>query len=218
MPTPSLCQVMGGWDCPCSKALASFSMTILASLFGFSAALHGTTSNAIIAHRGESGPITLFWDIDGSDAIVTPPGVRRNSSVNIYGFNGVYPRINPDNSTVNGGVPQAGNLSLHLAAYATDLVRKIPDPHFKGKRFSWTESLKFSTSSHINQVPACWTLSSGARTGTPLHPNTEPYHSNWPKVMSPRPSQHTNVGHARSCSQPSTQRKHSDQTAVWVGA
>lgn len=51
---------------------------------------------------------------------------------------GAFPTINPTTgATFNGGVPQAGNLSLHLARIREQLPLWIPDPDWGGNAVGW---------------------------------------------------------------------------------
>jgi hypothetical protein len=54
----------------------------------------------------------------------------------------VWPTIGDDGSVVNGGVPQAGNLSLHLDTVRQTVVQWLPDPDYDGNAVidfeSWT--------------------------------------------------------------------------------
>jgi len=52
--------------------------------------------------------------------------------VNIYGNNGAFPSISNKGTAQNGGVPQAGNLTLHLTKLSEDLTALIPSPNFTG--------------------------------------------------------------------------------------
>ena len=45
---------------------------------------------------------------------------------------GIFPQIGDDGAVTNGGVPQAGNLSAHLAQLRAQLPAWIPDPDWAG--------------------------------------------------------------------------------------
>ena len=72
----------------------------------------------------------LVWDVDNSSASVPTgawaPAILSNAAWNVYGWAGLMPRINADGSTVNGGIPQRGNVSLHLTKLQRDLARILP--------------------------------------------------------------------------------------------
>ena len=87
--------------------------------------------------------VSLVWDTDLSAAIDTPRPIIRGATklgprgfngdaVNIYGNNGAFPHIEADGTVQNGGVPQQGNLSLHLAKLTRDLGALIPNKTFTG--------------------------------------------------------------------------------------
>ena len=94
-----------------------------------------------VAYSAAARSVSLVWDTDQSAAVQTPSGIIRGTSgprgfngraVNIYGNNGAFPHIDADGSAHNGGVPQAGNLSLHLLALAHDIEALIPNASFTG--------------------------------------------------------------------------------------
>eukprot|EP00755_Sulcionema_specki_P028083 Sspe_Gene.89118::Locus_60968_Transcript_1_1_Confidence_1.000_Length_1860::g.89118::m.89118/K01197/hya; hyaluronoglucosaminidase len=64
---------------------------------------------------------------------------------------GVWPVITSDGKVVNGGVPQAGNLTLHLETLRRDVVRWIPDPEWDGNAVfdfeSWTTVWDYNSDS-----------------------------------------------------------------------
>ena len=70
------------------------------------------------------------WDVDNSSATVPTgewaPALLSGKAWNVYGWAGLMPRLNADGSAVNGGIPQLGNLSLHLAKLERDLARILP--------------------------------------------------------------------------------------------
>lgn len=102
------------------------------------------------AARGAASDVTLVWDIDKSAEISTPKGILRGDrgtvcprvqpecngyngyGVNVYGNKGIMPRINPDGTTVNGGIPQLGNLTLHLNKFRADFAAEVPNPDHRG--------------------------------------------------------------------------------------
>ena len=53
------------------------------------------------------------------------PALVRNSAYNVYGWAGTLPQIY-NGVTINGGIPQLGNLSLHLSKLARDLKSILP--------------------------------------------------------------------------------------------
>lgn len=73
----------------------------------------------------------FLMDVDNSSITVpttawAPALLSSGLAFNLYGYIGLMPRINADGSFVNGGVPQAGNLTAHLAKLRTDLARLLP--------------------------------------------------------------------------------------------
>jgi hyaluronoglucosaminidase len=54
------------------------------------------------------------------------------NGTNVYGNRGIMPHFAPDGTAVNGGIPQLGNLTLHLDKFKRDLAAEIPDPNYRG--------------------------------------------------------------------------------------
>lgn len=103
--------------------------------------LWGASKLVSLPRAARSRNVSLIWDTDLSGAITTPVGIVRGPAgprgfngraVNIYGNNGAFPRIASDGTLVNGGVPQRGNLSLHLTKLARDLAALVPNQSFVG--------------------------------------------------------------------------------------
>jgi hypothetical protein len=75
----------------------------------------------------------LVIDVDNSSVSVptfawAPAVIPSGAAFNLYGNTGLWPRINDDGSLVNGGLPQAGNLSLHLEKLAADTAARATKP------------------------------------------------------------------------------------------
>lgn len=72
----------------------------------------------------------FVWDVDNSTGTVDTarwaPALVSGRAWNLYGWVGLMPRINNDGSFVNGGLPQAGNVSAHLEKLRRDLQRLLP--------------------------------------------------------------------------------------------
>ena len=72
----------------------------------------------------------FVWAVDNSSATVPTatwaPALLAGSAWSVYGWAGLMPRIAADGSAVNGGIPQRGNVSLHLEKLARDLARILP--------------------------------------------------------------------------------------------
>ena len=72
----------------------------------------------------------FVWAVDNSSASVPTsawaPALLTGSAWSVYGWAGLMPRINADGSFVNGGIPQRGNVTLHLEKLARDLARILP--------------------------------------------------------------------------------------------
>lgn len=70
------------------------------------------------------------WSVDNSSTTVPTsawrPALLSGAAWNVYGWAGLMPRINSDGSTVNGGLPQRGNVTLHLQKLAKDLAKILP--------------------------------------------------------------------------------------------
>eukprot|EP00729_Bicosta_minor_P010627 gene10627-4939_t len=98
-----------------------------------------------------TGGVRLVWNVDKSTEINTPAGILRGDrgiacpeergpicngynghAVNVYGNRGIMPRINADGTMVNGGIPQRGNLTLHLDSFNAAWVKMIPDAGWEG--------------------------------------------------------------------------------------
>ena len=59
-------------------------------------------------------------------------GPAANDSINTMGAFGLWPHITSDGSRFNGGIPQRGNLSLHLERVRQDIERYMPSPLWAG--------------------------------------------------------------------------------------
>ena len=88
----------------------------------------------------------FIWDVDNSAPIETPACILRGSrglpetlynsanngnATNIYGGKGQMPHFYGD-EVINGGLPQLGNLSIHLEYYERDLAALIPEEDYRG--------------------------------------------------------------------------------------
>ena len=92
--------------------------------------LLATTAAGIYPGSSPLAP-AFVMDVDNSSSTVPtsqwyPSLLPSTTAYNLYGYVGLMPRINSDGSTVNGGLPQLGNLTLHLAKLRTDLTRLLP--------------------------------------------------------------------------------------------
>ena len=91
-------------------------------------------------------PYRLWWSVDNSAGIETPPSVIRgdrglpttrynegnNGNVtNVYGNKGNMPKFY-NGEPQNGGIPQNGSLEVHLARYRVSLNALIPEVDFQG--------------------------------------------------------------------------------------
>jgi hyaluronoglucosaminidase len=74
--------------------------------------------------------MAYVWSVDNSSATVPTaawaPALLTGAAWNVYGWAGLMPRLLPDGSAVNGGIPQRGNVTLHLEKLARDLARILP--------------------------------------------------------------------------------------------
>lgn len=106
-----------------------------------------------------------FWNVDESrdpDVDVTQYAFRARNftqvgnkcsqpkSVNCSSWSqGVWPEIRADGTKINGGVPQAGNLTLHLDTIKNTVSGWIPDPAWEGNAVldfeSWTTVWELNT-------------------------------------------------------------------------
>ena len=73
----------------------------------------------------------VVMDVDNSSVTVptaawAPALIPSGFAYNLYGWVGLMPRINDDGTLVNGGVPQAGNLTAHLLKFAADAAGLLP--------------------------------------------------------------------------------------------
>ncbi|KAF0292037.1 Hyaluronidase [Amphibalanus amphitrite] len=64
--------------------------------------------------------------------IVNSDGAFRGDRIVLFYNPGLYPQILSNGTRVNGGLPQLGDLRLHLDAFAADVDRYIPDVNFSG--------------------------------------------------------------------------------------
>ncbi|KAF0306931.1 Hyaluronidase [Amphibalanus amphitrite] len=64
--------------------------------------------------------------------IVNSDGAFRGDRIVLFYNPGLYPQILSNGTRVNGGLPQLGDLRLHLDAFAADVDRFIPDVNFSG--------------------------------------------------------------------------------------
>ena len=85
-----------------------------------------------------TSPLAMPYVMDVDNSTQTVPTSQwypalqpSTTSYNLYGSIGMMPRINSDLSVVNGGLPQLGNLTLHLTKLRADLGRLLP-PHPQG--------------------------------------------------------------------------------------
>lgn len=93
--------------------------------------------------------VSIVWDVDHTHKVTTPAGIIRGGSsggpppppwmtgnnghaVNIYGNKGMFPSLSTAGVAVNGGVPQRGNLTLHLTKLRADLANLIPNASYVG--------------------------------------------------------------------------------------
>ena len=91
-------------------------------------------------------PYKLWWSVDRSATIITPPAVIRgdrglpltrynlgnNGNVtNVYGNKGNMPKYH-GGVPQNGGIPQNGSLEVHLARYRISLNALIPEEDYQG--------------------------------------------------------------------------------------
>ena len=69
----------------------------------------------------------VVWDVDNSTTLNTSqwPSLVRNSAYNVYGWAGNVPQVY-NGVTINGGIPQLGNLTFHLVKLARDLKSILP--------------------------------------------------------------------------------------------
>ncbi|XP_008407880.1 hyaluronidase-2-like isoform X1 [Poecilia reticulata] len=72
--------------------------------------------------------------LDQFDIVATPSeDVFRQNLTTFYKENlGIYPYYDPENTAVNGGLPQSVNLSQHLEKMSENIDTYIPDPKAKG--------------------------------------------------------------------------------------
>lgn len=61
----------------------------------------------------------------------------KGSKITILYDPGAFPELDP---LRNGGLPQAGNLSLHLKTFSDSVKKLIPDENFKGKHLKIVEN------------------------------------------------------------------------------
>ena len=89
---------------------------------------------------------SLVWDVDSSSMITTPPHILRGdkglpvtkyntanngNATTIYGNKGEMPHYQGA-TIVNGGLPQLGNLTVHLTKYRTSINALIPNTQYQG--------------------------------------------------------------------------------------
>jgi hyaluronoglucosaminidase len=67
---------------------------------------------------------------------------------------GLFPTISSDGTIINGGVPQNGNLTLHLEAITTQLPTWIPEKNWAGNAVLDFES--WTTVWELNDSPGDW--------------------------------------------------------------
>jgi hypothetical protein len=132
----ALCLLVPGafsWTCP-----AGFLFTNTTATTGSPAGCRRCTQPGTYC----PGPATpcrqqfpLYWGIDNSSTVDTSlyPALLRNSAASLYGWAGILPQF-VNGVPANGGIPQRGNLSIHLARLATDVVsaRALPDANMTG--------------------------------------------------------------------------------------
>lgn len=74
-------------------------------------------------HRNISFPLERFLVVtNGGDDTAFDGG-----NITLFYKVGLWPQLLPDNKTVNGGIPQLGNLSAHLAQVAVDVQAQMPN-------------------------------------------------------------------------------------------
>ena len=120
----------------CGAAAAPLSAALLAALLSpaHSRDLAAAASVSAPPPRAFPGasPLAMayVWDVDNSSATVPTgawaPALLTAPAWNVYGWAGLMPRLLPDGSAVNGGIPQRGNVTLHLEKLSRDLARILP--------------------------------------------------------------------------------------------
>eukprot|EP00040_Diaphanoeca_grandis_P022370 m.120001 g.120001 ORF g.120001 m.120001 type:complete len:390 (-) comp28780_c0_seq1:257-1426(-) len=122
----------------------SFQHGVTAAASVFVVALTSSTLAAPRPHYVSSEPYPVFWHVGGKNSTVFgPPGGIVNvkdyemKPLNFSfcgGIGGKWPMLPEglNGTVVNGGVPQAANLSLHLELTAANVERLMPDPAYAG--------------------------------------------------------------------------------------
>ncbi|KAJ8021363.1 Hyaluronidase-1 [Holothuria leucospilota] len=94
-------------------------------------------------------PFVAYWNVPSYDCphvfnvdlYLDKFGITANTGQNFTGDKivifyqdelGYYPYFNHTLQPVNGGLPQVGNISVHLEKATEDILKAIPDPQFKG--------------------------------------------------------------------------------------
>lgn len=111
-------------------------------------------------------PYQVYWNqyaafatTDVSQWLITPynatqTGNECNAPNCTAWVQGLWPTLNDKGAPVNGGVPQAGNLSAHLAALSASVVSWIPDPLWAGSAVFDFEN--WSPTWEDNNGPTWW--------------------------------------------------------------
>eukprot|EP00041_Stephanoeca_diplocostata_P020638 m.465152 g.465152 ORF g.465152 m.465152 type:complete len:304 (+) comp21626_c1_seq23:239-1150(+) len=122
--------------------MRQFTKALLVYTFGVHGWMHRSHS-----HNVQMRPVSLYWDTDNSDLVTDiPPGIihagahgsnapptgNNGHTVNIYGNKGYFPHFLADGTAINGGLPQACNLTLHISRLEYDIRQLVPDPSFSG--------------------------------------------------------------------------------------
>ena len=122
-----------------AAALAALGMALVAAVDP------GCANAPFKVYFNEGGP--PFKNMDTSmylivNGTMTQTGVDCSSSPNCTPWNPPFPFIDGDGNAVNGGVPQAGNLTAHLAYLREHIGGWIPDPEWDGNAIfdfeAWT--------------------------------------------------------------------------------
>ena len=119
---------------------------LLTGSFGAAKTLAQGYSSASSSSTTTTRPYHLWWSVDNSAALVTPPSVLRgdrglpltnynegnNGNVtNVYGNKGNMPKYHAGEPQ-NGGIPQNGSLEVHLDRYRISLNALIPEEDYTG--------------------------------------------------------------------------------------
>ena len=100
------------------------------------------------AKRGFAAKPAVDW---GALGITTNRGAAFNgeSVATFYSDQGLYPYFTPSGLAVNGGIPQATNLTAHLSKWRQDIEATLPDPSSAGVAVvdweSWSPLMVFTS-------------------------------------------------------------------------